>query len=822
MPVECATVPRLSRRKRLDLLAVGFLTIVCAVMFADVLFGQRDFFIRDLARYYHPTKSILRDIVLSGEFPWWNPYYSAGQPMAANPEYEVFYPFQWLILMADFETGYRLHILFHVWLAAVGMYLLLRSMRRSHVASLFGAIAWGYGGLTLSLINLLPILFAAAWLPLVLLFARRAFRRFRPRDAALASLFGGLQILVGEPTTLVQTWLIIGFYALWRMVRLRRRGLRAFVDPAAILLLVFVWSIGIGAVQLIPAMDHAADTSRSRGFDFDLVTAWSFPPQRVAELVYPHVFGRMDADGRTLWWGGRGLYGRPASPFFFSLHLGATMFALIGAGVMTRRSGRLRLLLFAAPFLLLALGRHTPLYEWGIEAGLSVPFRYPEKFILSVLFGAVLFGALLFDRIRSGDRRLARKAAVLSGVAGVIAAAVALSSFSSLYESAFTGLWGTGSSRFKEQMLTVSSQDWAFAAVVNLAIAIVFWLRSRATTRVPWAPVTVAILLIELIPVGLDASPRIQRSFYDPPEIVSDLDLDREDFRVFHEVDWYGRSKTANRWFSTGRGVYWVVRNGLYPMTPGNHGIRTVLERDYDRTALLPTVDLVRAMWDVRDAGQKKWASIFMEMSNVGYRARYRDFDEEIRRIDDLREIRPIELREVPLSPRYYLAEHLVEIEGKEEFVEHLVREVPEPNTAFVHFESFEPAGGHVSVIDETTSTIDLEVSSEGESFLVLSVTPHKYWQAEVDGEKATLETANIGYQGLRLQQGTHEVVLRYRNPVVLGTAPVSAVGLLAALIVLGSAGRGADFRRFRSRGSSEPAANAEGVGEHTGRIAAD
>ncbi|MBW3671842.1 MAG: YfhO family protein, partial [Acidobacteria bacterium] len=272
-----------------------------------------------------------------------------------------------------------------------------------------------------------------------------------------------------------------------------------------------------------------------------------------------------------------------------------------------------------------------------------------------------------------------------------------------------------------------------------------------------------------------------------------------------------------------GRGVYWVVRNGLYPMTPGNHGIRTVLERDYDRTALLPTVDLVRAMWDVRDAGQKKWASVFMSMSNVGYRAHYRDFDEEIERLgSDLRQIRPIELREVPLAPRYYLADHLVEIEGKEEFVDHLVRQAPEPETAFVHFDPFVPADGSVVVIDETSSTIHLEVWSEGDSLLVLSITPHKYWKAEVDGESATLDTVNIGYQGLRLPRGRHEVVLRYRNPVVMATAPVSAAGLLAVLVVAGSAGRRRDFGRSRDRRASETLADADGVGEHTGGIAAD
>ncbi len=537
-------------------------------------------------------------------------------------------------------------------------------------------------------------------------------------------------------------------------------------DPVSIVTLILVWSIAIGAIQLIPAIDHAGETSRARGFDFELITAWSFPPQRIAEMVYPHIFGRIDAEGRTVWWGGSGLYGRPASPFLFSIYLGGAMFALIAAGLAIRRTLRWPVLLFVSIFVIIALGRHIVVYRWLVDAGLSIPFRYPEKFVLSALFGLVVFGSVMFDRITDGDHRLGRVSALVSGVVCLVAVAIAISALTPLYEEAFTKLWGVSSSRFRAVMVSVSARDWAVAALVNGLAALLFWLRSRGSIHLAWAWGVTGLLIIDLVPVGFDASPRIQRSFYATPEIVEDLPA-RSDYRVFHEVDWYGRSDTARTWFSTGRGVYWVVRNGLYPMTSANHGIRTVLERDYDRTALLPTVDLARAMWEVRDAGQKQWAAIFMEMSNAGFRSRYRDRDRELQRVEgDFRHVRPIDFTEVPLVPRYYLAERLVEIDGKSDFVDKLVEQVPEPRTAFVAFEPFDPANGSVSVVSEKSSTIELDVAAEGRSFLVLSVTPHRYWRAEVDGREAELRTVNIGYQGLELEAGEHRVVMRYRNPV--------------------------------------------------------
>jgi len=202
--------------RRADLVAIAVLVLLGTLLFIDVLAGVNGFYMRDLTRYYYPTKQILRDIVLHGEFPYWNRFFSGGQPIAANPEHEVFYPLTWLILLPSYNLGFRLHILVHVYIGLLGMYALLRSMELRPFAAWFGAVAWGLGGIYLSYINLLPILFCAAWLPLTCLFVRRFLLRRSVRDFALAALFLGLQFLVGEPTTVMQTGLLIGMYALYR------------------------------------------------------------------------------------------------------------------------------------------------------------------------------------------------------------------------------------------------------------------------------------------------------------------------------------------------------------------------------------------------------------------------------------------------------------------------------------------------------------------------------------------------------------------------------------------------------------------------------
>ena len=68
---------------RKDLLACAALVVLATLAFGDVFIGINNFYMRDLTRYYYPTKQVLREVVFNGEFPYWNRYFSAGQPIAA-------------------------------------------------------------------------------------------------------------------------------------------------------------------------------------------------------------------------------------------------------------------------------------------------------------------------------------------------------------------------------------------------------------------------------------------------------------------------------------------------------------------------------------------------------------------------------------------------------------------------------------------------------------------------------------------------------------------------------------------------------------------
>ena len=284
--------------KRRDAGTLLFLALVPTILFADIFFGRNTLYLRDVALYHYPGKRILREIVLGGEFPYWSPYISAGQPLAANPVHQVFYPPTWLILLPDFTTGFNLLALIHVYLAMFGMYALLRSMRpgdsptnqRYRAAAAFGGLSFGIGGLMVSLLNLFPLLYTAAWLPVTCLFTRRFLITRRRRDFAWAALSLAMQLLVGEPVTALQTGIILGAYAMhrgWSDGR-GRGAARAVAMVGAISLTALL----LASVQIIPAVDHLRDSGRGRGIDFFELTEWSTPPLRLLEPLFPAILGR--------------------------------------------------------------------------------------------------------------------------------------------------------------------------------------------------------------------------------------------------------------------------------------------------------------------------------------------------------------------------------------------------------------------------------------------------------------------------------------------------------------------------------------------------
>ena len=684
---------------------------------------------------------MLRETLLAGELPYWNRWIGAGQPMAANPAYQVFYPLTWLVLLPDFHYAFNLFLLLHLYLAAWGMYALLRSLEAGPPVSAVAGFSFALGAV-LAVHDLLPVVTTLAWLPWTCLFTRRFLLGGSRRDFSLAALCFGMQVLLGEAAVVLQTGTILGFYAL-----LRRRG-----RGVAIVALLCVAALLLAAVQVLPAIDHAAHSVRVHGFPFERVTSWSMPAARLPELFNPNFLGHQILNGRAVYWGA-GLYGERGLPFVRSIYPGIVITVLALAGLFAAVRGRRVTCILVALSIVLALGAQTPLWRWLYDLGLARSIRYPEKFILMALFVLVVFGARVLDRVLAGDEATIRAARRTTAGVLIVLAAIALFSVTALYAPLFIRLWNPSSRMFAE-MLPASRSAWLLAA----GRAALLWIVLRNLGRVRGPVVLLLLGVLVVLDLGLvvpEVAPRMPRGYFDEPQIAKEFKARNRDCRLLHVAAW----QPGGAYATQQPDLYWIHRNAMYPMMPGSHGIATAIEPDLDRTSLLPTAEFVDAVW-ASSGSDPRWLEKAATVANVCAVALFEDPKIAFAR-NDTTQVQPVRLMHLPPSPRYALWSAAAG---------------PPLSTAAA------PPPHSIRSVRETPNTARIELETADQAFLFMSVTPHKYWRVAIDGREVQPVVVRIGFQGVHVPAGRHVVEMRYRNPLFAAGSAISLATLLVLL----------------------------------------
>ncbi|MDH7489224.1 MAG: hypothetical protein QHH80_06910 [Anaerolineae bacterium] len=115
---------------------------------------------------------------------------------------------------------------------------------------------------------------------------------------------------------------------------------------------------------------------------------------------------------------------------------------------------------------------------------------------------------------------------------------------------------------------------------------------------------------------------------------------------------------------------------------------------------------------------------------------------------------------------------------------------------------SEDPVGGEVTYLRESPTRIRLKAAPVSQALLVVSEGWYPHWRAFVDGVPAAVERVDGMLLGVRLEPGTHEVLLVYEEPAVFGA--VRLVSAAAALALAAVAVRNPEFQARRgARGRS-------------------
>ena len=412
MPPSGPTRERVTARQA-DLLAVLGLLAVVVVLFGDALFagGGRALSVEwgDLATQFVHWRRFGFGELARGNLPLWNPHLYAGTPFFGGFQAALLYPPNWLYLVLPLPLAINTGIVLHVLLSGLFAWLWARRRGLHPLAALLAGVLMMLAGPQIAHVfpGHLSNLCSMPWIVLLLLCIDAVLERGRPGWVLPGTAAVALLILAGHPQYVFYTAVIAGAYVALHLVRHERRA------PTVLLLAaIAVGGALLASAQLATGLLESAWSARGAGVSLEFAGSYSLGPESLLTALVPGFFGWAD-DGS--FWGRANPW--EMSAFFSLTGLVLAVFACVHVAPARRRFA----LALVGLALLLALGRHTPLFRLLYEL---VPgfgsFRGSSKFVFQAVVFGVLLAALGLDRILAGSVPGRR------WIFGVLAAAAAL------------------------------------------------------------------------------------------------------------------------------------------------------------------------------------------------------------------------------------------------------------------------------------------------------------------------------------------------------------------------------------------------------------
>ncbi len=538
-------------------LAIGLLFLLPLLLFAPHTLGGRTLIPAENLYQFEPWHSerealgassvhnhLISDLVLqnygwqdfarrqwaAGELPLWNPYLLAGSPFFAAGQSSPLYPLNLLFHLLPIHHAYGWYTVANLWLAGLGMFLYLRSLRLRHFAALLGGIVYQLAS-WLPINAVFPMIVAtAAWLPWLLRMMEGMLWRqpcFSARRMILPWWLGGSLVITliffaGHAEMIIYSALIAVLYGLGRLVFSWRRGRNWFLKRAGWLATMALMGISLGTIQWLPLVEFALGSYRADQAEYALVAGeYAHPIRDLLLFLMPDIFGNTAHRQIHDWVGSAGQTGFTAPQNHTAwgiknyvegaVYLGILPIALAVLALVVPSSpgrSRPRVLLAALALLSASWMFGLPTYAliyYGLPGinQLHSPFRwiFALSFALAALAGIGADGlARGWSRARLWARRLG-----WGSLAIAVAAALTLllsrlfyeslaPSLSTLMESISRAQSAFGEARwFYSHLFSNGLRFLAATAAAGLVL-----IGAGRARKAPWAVVAILVVAVDL------------------------------------------------------------------------------------------------------------------------------------------------------------------------------------------------------------------------------------------------------------------------------------------------------------------------------------
>lgn len=775
---------RFERAPASDLFACLCLSLMVLWFNDDLIRGGKVPFFRDLGPYFYPMRFHLSQSFQAGELPLWNRHVSMGYPFLANPQVGVFYPPHLLFFVLSFFDAVRFLFVFHYGVAALGSYLLCRRWGYSPYLALIGSILFSFGGIIVSLSNLLDHFQTAVWLPWAVLLWERLLASGARRDFFVFVLALLIQLLAGSPEVYSMGM------ALLLMDGLRLKAQEGHVTYRR-LFVSFLGANGLVAglamVQIAPTYELFLQSWRSQAIPYDKVAAWSMQPLRLINFFF------LDKEVDPEAYNGLRFFFSSEPPLIISLYMGAiSLFGLClwpRGGSLKGKGILLGLILLALVF---ALGGYTPVHSTLYEHFLAFRWiRFPEK-VLVLAHVLLLFAALggLRSFLEERDRASTLPFMILSAVSILWLGLYIFSRFRTELIALFMARIAPGlPSDFDARNVSGVVFSAERQVILAAGILLLFFLFKRGNL----GKNIFQLLLVGLVFFDLASAHRPYHlavhpdTVLRPPAILSSPDA--EPYRLVYFLD---RSHLHPNTYAFTKRPFTSTVSSVFATLIPNAGVFYGFDYMQELEALgrkpynlflrvasgLPPERLYRLLAVLN----VKYINTFGPLpdGDIHPIGDFPDYPSRLYRVD-----RPV--------PRTYIASKVKFEQEPQRILDQLSGPGFDPRRDVILDGPLSvPITGvtvaRSEIVRYAPHQVTIRASLNGSGILVLADSFYPGWRATVDGREAEILRANFFLRGVSLGPGNHRVDFYYEPrsfTIGLGISLLTALGIIAGSAVL-------------------------------------
>lgn len=776
------------KSKIFSILPIIIILVLALIYFAPFLSGRKMMYGSDwLLGGYAQRVWSANYILEHKEIPMWLPHLFGGSPTVAGFFGDLLSPHTLLYLIFPVHIVRTYLYIFYIFLAGLGVYLLLKEMKLGILPSTVAAIGYMFSGSLISTTYAghLARAISVAILPLMLLFVLKGVKRrrffyfvFLAGIAALSFLGGHFQMTYYAMglTTFFFIFLILG-----ERKTLKIKGTLKVVSLFVMSLIILGMIVSI---SFLPVYRNLSFGARGQTKGYEYTTSWSMPTAELIDLFVPEFSGIKEH-----YWGGN--YFKLHSEYFGILPL---ILLLIGVFFCFKDRNVKFFFFFGVAALFLALGKNTPIFKIAYYVLPAIKkFRAPALIFYLVTFSVTVIAAFGLKRIleRKDSKKIIISILLFIGcyiIFGFIAV-VGKEGFITFLKSHFSYL-GVSQNAAKLKAFTENyplfMRGLGKALLISIISFVLFLLFLKERLKVIFLiPCLLIILLFDQWYVErryLVANPP-PSEHYARDRVINFLEKDKGSYRVFplqyqrsndgifilYDIQSLGgyHPNPLRRYqelIGAGESVMFRPLNLIqYPR------LIDILNGKYIIGVQLPS-DTLR--FDERTrAAIKQWRLYYSRFNKVYQGSQYAIYENQ------------------DCIPRAFFVEDYKVFKDKDSLLQFMKKEEFNPlQTVLLEEKPDIPhpdailGGSLVSIEDYNANRIHIEVDAKNRGFLVLCENYYPRWHSYVDGKKTEVYLANYTLRAVPLDAGKHSVLFVYEDTSYTIGKTLSIIGLIILL----------------------------------------